>query len=199
MARRNQHSREELQGLAIQAVRDLVTEHGLEKLSVRKVADRIGYTAGMLYHVFANLDDLILQANADTLSQLLDAMTDSPAPSPRDQLQHMARVYVSMARNRTALWKMVFLHQMQNAATVPDWYREKTAALFARVEAEMARLAAHQTGEQVHLAARTLWGSVHGIAVLAADDKLVVAGDVDEQAMIDSLLCHYLNSWEGNS
>ncbi|MGB2246062.1 MAG: TetR/AcrR family transcriptional regulator [Alcanivorax sediminis] len=197
MARRNQHSREELRGLAIQAVRDLVVEHGLEKLSVRKVADRIGYTAGMLYHVFSNLDDLILNANADTLAQLLDAMTEPADRSARDQLHHMAAVYVAMAREQTALWKMVFMHQMQNAAEVPGWYLEKTAALFARVEHSMAQLAGGQSHEQIHLAARTLWGSVHGIAVLAADDKLVVAGDVNEQAMIESLLQHYLNSWAG--
>lgn len=195
MARRNQHSREELQGLAIQAVRDLVTEQGLEKLSVRKVADRIGYTAGMLYHVFANLDDLILQANADTLTQLLTAMSDGASRSPREQLRHMAQVYVSMAREQTALWKMVFLHQMQNAAQVPGWYLEKAAGLFGQVEASMAKLAERQSPEQIHLAARTLWGSVHGIALLAADDKLVVVGDVDEQAMLESLLQHYLNSW----
>ena len=197
MARRNQHSREELQGLAIQAVRDLVSENGLEKLSVRKVADRIGYTAGMLYHVFSNLDDLILQANADTLSQLLEAMTDTADRSAREQLHHMAAVYVAMAREQTPLWKMVFMHQMQNAAAVPAWYLERTAALFAQVESTMAQLAGKQTPEQIHLAARTLWGSVHGIAVLAADDKLVVAGDVNEQAMIESLLQHYLNSWAG--
>lgn len=197
MARRNQHSREELQGLAIQAVRDLVAEQGLEKLSVRKVADRIGYTAGMLYHVFSNLDDLILQANADTLAQLLADMNETPAPSPRQQLHHMAQVYVTMAREQTALWKMVFMHQMQNGAQVPSWYLEKTAELFARVESRMAELAKHQAPEQIHLAARTLWGSVHGIAMLAADDKLVVAGDVDEQAMMESLLQHYLNSWSG--
>ena len=61
----------------------------------------------------------------------------------------------------------------------------------------MDQLAQQQDTAQIHLAARTLWGSVHGIALLAADDKLVVAGDVDAQAMIESLLQHYLNSWAG--
>ena len=48
MARRNQHSREELQALAIDAVRELVAEHGLAKLSVRKVAEKIRYTPGKI-------------------------------------------------------------------------------------------------------------------------------------------------------
>ena len=82
MARRNQHSREELQALAIDAVRELVAEHGLAKLSVRKVAEKIRYTPGMLYHVFANLDDLILHANAATLDTLLADMKASADLAP---------------------------------------------------------------------------------------------------------------------
>ena len=93
MARRNQHSREELQALAIDAVRELVAEHGLAKLSVRKVAEKIRYTPGMLYHVFANLDALILHANAATLDTLLADMEASAALAPSRALHQMASAY----------------------------------------------------------------------------------------------------------
>ncbi|MGB2337641.1 MAG: TetR-like C-terminal domain-containing protein, partial [Alcanivorax sp.] len=111
----------------------------------------------------------------------------------------MASAYLSLARTQTALWQMVFMHRMQNAAPVPAWYQQRTAQLFERVEQQMARLADGQSAAAIHLAARTLWSSVHGIAVLAAENKLEVAGDVDEQAMLDSLLEHYLNSWARES
>lgn len=195
MARRNQHSREELQALAVHAVRELVSEQGLAKLSVRKVAEQIRYTPGMLYHVFANLDDLILHANAATLDALLAEIETVNTGSPQQALHHMASAYLALAREQTALWQMVFMHRMQKSAPVPDWYQQRTARLFARVERQMARLAKGQSDSAIHLAARTLWSSVHGIAVLAAENKLDVAGDVDEQAMLDSLLEHYLNSW----
>ncbi len=119
MARRNQHSREELQALAIDAVRELVAEHGLAKLSVRKVAEKIRYTPGMLYHVFANLDDLILHANAATLDTLLADMKASADLAPSRALHQMASAYLSLARTQTALWQMVFMHRMQHAAPVP--------------------------------------------------------------------------------
>lgn len=197
MARRNQHSREELQALAVHAVRELVAEQGLAKLSVRKVAERIRYTPGMLYHVFANLDDLILHANAATLDALLAEIETVNTGSPQQALHHMASAYLALAREQTALWQMVFMHRMQKAAPVPDWYQQRTASLFAQVEQQMARLADGQSAQAIHLAARTLWSSVHGIAVLAAENKLDVAGDVDEQAMLDSLLENYLNTWAG--
>ncbi|MED5387822.1 MAG: TetR/AcrR family transcriptional regulator [Pseudomonadota bacterium] len=197
MARRNQHSREELQALAVDAVRELVAEQGLAKLSVRKVAERIRYTPGMLYHVFTNLDDLILHANATTLDALLAEVEIVNTGTPQQALHHMASAYLALAREETALWQMVFMHRMQKAAPVPDWYQQRTARLFAGVERQMGRLADNRSDSDIHLAARTLWSSVHGIAVLAVENKLAVAGDVDEQAMLDSLLENYLNSWAG--
>lgn len=197
MARRNQHSREELQALAIEAVRELVAEQGLAKLSVRKVAEKIRYTPGMLYHVFTNLDDLILHANAATLDILLADMMAPADLAPFQALHQMASAYLNLARTQTALWQMVFMHRMQHEAPVPSWYQQRTGLLFERVEQQMARMAGRQPTEAVHLAARTLWSSVHGIAVLAAENKLEVTGDVDEQAMLDSLLENYLKSWAG--
>lgn len=110
MARRNQHSREELQALAVHAVRELVAEQGLAKLSVRKVAERIRYTPGMLYHIFANLDDLILHANAATLDALLAQMETGKTASPQQALHHMASAYLDLARDQTALWQLSLIH-----------------------------------------------------------------------------------------
>ena len=63
MGRRNQHTREELRSIALQAAEELVVAHGLAGLSARKVVARIGYTVGSLYMVFRSLDDLIVQTN----------------------------------------------------------------------------------------------------------------------------------------
>ena len=52
MARRSDHSREELREMAITAAEQIVVEQGYEGLSARKVAAAIGYTVGTLYLVF---------------------------------------------------------------------------------------------------------------------------------------------------
>ncbi|MBZ2188995.1 TetR/AcrR family transcriptional regulator [Alcanivorax sp. JB21] len=195
MARRNEHSKAQLRTLAIAAVRAIVAEHGPEKLSVRKVAERIGYTPGMLYHVFACLDELILHANAETLDGLLQRMQAASALPPAEALQAMAGQYLAMAREEPHLWQLVFMHRMPQAVAVPAWYQQRTGQLFRLVEEQMARLSAQRDAAAVHLAARTLWSSVHGISVLAVENKLTIAGDVDETAMLQSLIHHYLTSW----
>ena len=70
MARRSDHSREEIKELALNATEEIVAEAGFQALSARKVASAIGYTVGTIYLVFKNLDDLIMQVNARTLETL---------------------------------------------------------------------------------------------------------------------------------
>ena len=81
MARRSDHSREELREMTLTAAENIVVEQGYEGLSARKVATAIGYTVGTLYLVFENLDDLILHINARTLDRLHARMTKSQANS----------------------------------------------------------------------------------------------------------------------
>ena len=70
MGRRSDHSRDELYVMALDAAESIVREDGFPALTARKVAARIGYTAGTLYNIFRNQDDLIIHLNARTLGRL---------------------------------------------------------------------------------------------------------------------------------
>ena len=62
--------------MALDAARAIVSETGLEGLTTRKVAKRIGYTVGTLYQLFNDADDLIEQMNTRTLAGLLRRLQD---------------------------------------------------------------------------------------------------------------------------
>ena len=74
MGRRNEHSREQLQEMAVTAADEIIASEGLRGLTARKVAGRLGYSAGSLYMVFDGLDDLILHVNARTLERLAHSL-----------------------------------------------------------------------------------------------------------------------------
>lgn len=82
MARRSDHSREEIRAMALAAAQQIVTEQGFAALNARKIASAIGYTVGTLYLVFKNLDDLFLQLNARTLDDLHAALATRQALMP---------------------------------------------------------------------------------------------------------------------
>ena len=196
MPRRSEHSLEEIRALALDAVEALVAEQGPGAVSARKVAARIGYTVGMLYHVFDNVDDLILHANARLVDQLAEANTRAAdQPRPEKAIARMAKNYLALAQAEPARWQLVFAHTMRDGKPVPDWYRQRTDQLFALVEQQLGRLAPRRRKPAVSLAARTLWSSVHGICLLAVSDKLDIGGSIAAEKALDSLLTHYLGSW----
>ena len=77
MARRSEHSKEQIRDMALEAAETIVATDGLAGLSARKIAKQIGYTVGTLYLVFRNLDDLVLHVNARTLDAMFVKMQES--------------------------------------------------------------------------------------------------------------------------
>ena len=54
MARRSDHTREEIREMALVATEQIVSVAGFSALSARKIAKKIGYTVGSLYLLFDN-------------------------------------------------------------------------------------------------------------------------------------------------
>ena len=194
MGRRNEHTREELREIALQAAEQLVAEHGLAGLSTRKVVSRIGYTVGSLYMVFRNLDDLIAQMNERTLevlqARLLAAIADRPPPATA--IRALAQTYITFALAETPRWLAIYQHRMPEGQPLPESFTAKVAGMFELVQQQLALLCPRRSPEDIALAARALWSGVHGICILGFDQKLEMAGGRPIQDVTGSLLDHYL-------
>ena len=82
MGRRSIHTPDELRELIIEATTSIVEQDGLEGLSAREIAKRVGYSPGTLYNVFENLDDLLLIIEARLLDELAGRLADTDASGP---------------------------------------------------------------------------------------------------------------------
>ncbi|MGB0468177.1 MAG: TetR/AcrR family transcriptional regulator [Pontibacterium sp.] len=196
MARRSDHSREELQLMALDAAEKLLDEQGGAALSTRKVASAIGYSAGALYLVFKNLDDLCWQVNARTLQGLQTALDQGAEQlSARDRLKTYARVYLDYAQQWPHRWSLLFEHNAVDNTDAPEWLQQSIENLFNRIEQALKLLYPQETEAEITLAARTLWSGVHGITLLKLRDKLFLGGQMVPQLMSDSLVDRYLDGW----
>jgi AcrR family transcriptional regulator len=201
MARRSDHSRDELREMALSAAEQIVVEQGYDGLSARKVAAAIGYTVGTLYLVFENLDDLILQVNARTLDRLHTQMSESQGNSgdARDYLLHLGQAYIRFADDDPHRWEMVFKHRLSENRVLPAWYQDKITRMFALVEKGLEPLAKQRPQQEITQAAAALWGGVHGICILALTNKLGIAGVDSVQELTQSLISNYLEGFTGDS
>jgi AcrR family transcriptional regulator len=194
MARRSDHSKEEIREMALTAAEKIADRDGFAGLSARKVAKEIGYTVGTLYLVFANLDDLILNVNARTLDKLYIYLQEASEKcrQPNTCVIAIARAYVEFATEKPHRWNMIFDHSLPEGEEIPAWYMRKVAAIFELVEEHLQPMLQGQSHRKLAQTARTLWCGVHGICALAVKDKLDVTDVESVQHLTDTLVKHFL-------
>lgn len=199
MARRSDHTRDELREMALQAAESIVEEHGIEGLTARKIAARIGYTVGSLYLIFRNLDELVLNVNARTLDELYETLEAAAARcrQPRRCLLTLAHTYIDFVSNNTSRWKLLFLHPMPAQEPLPQWYTERFEHIFDLVATHLEPLAGRRSRKKIGLAAQALWGGVHGICALSIHQFGDGLARQPVRATTDSLIEHYLAGFSG--
>jgi AcrR family transcriptional regulator len=182
VARRNDHSRDELRRMSLQAAEAILDEDGVGALSVRRIAQSIGYSHGTLYLVFRNLDGLLLELNGRTLDGLADALEEALQGHPpgRERLHALARAYLAFARRNTARWRLVFEHHLPEGEPTPAWVSSKVARGHALLDLALAGCGV-PAGQRPSLGL-ALWCAIHGVTVLALDDKLVDPAGMPQDA-----------------
>jgi AcrR family transcriptional regulator len=197
MGRRSSHTADELRELIILETTKIVEQEGLEGLSAREIARRVGYSPGTLYNVFENLDDLLLTIEARLLETLAERLANTdPTGSPKERLRRLIGAYYSFTQERPKLWNLLTEHRMPAGREVPDWYQEKLENLLQPIEEALAPyLTSAEPGAQKR-AARTLWASVHGMTSLSTANKLSHVTGRAGRSMVDEFISTYLAGLE---
>jgi AcrR family transcriptional regulator len=198
MGRRNDHTPEELQRMMLEAASFIVEAQGLAALSARKVGRRVGYTAGTLYRIFRNLDDLVIQLNSQTLTELnavLERAASDAQCSPQRCISALAHSYIAFANRHTRRWSALFEHGIEADIRMPTTFLEQIAAPYTRVETSLHRLAPQRSPQEVVLAARALWSGIHGICMLALNDRLALERVETMPAIADCLIDSFIEGF----
>lgn len=190
MARRSDHSRDELTEMLLASARRFAEKEGLNGIGARRVARDVGYTPGTIYNIFGSLDGLIVRLRADTLDELYERSAGIPLDAePAENLRRLVSAYTDYVLQHPRLWSVIFEHRPPGPA-MPDWYREKVFRLMALVERAIAPL--FEAGEErarMH-EARVLWSSLHGIVWLEATSKIGSGESVE--SLSNSLIDNYI-------
>jgi AcrR family transcriptional regulator len=169
--------REQLKEALTDAAVRMIAEQGLSGLKARALADAAGCAVGAIYNVVADLDELILHANARTLAALEKALT-AAATSGRgpdwaiDQLVKLALAYLEFAASHRRQWQALFDHRIARGESPPDWYQRDLERLFGYIEQPVAELLPDASPARRALLARSLFSAAHGLVALGLEEKL---------------------------
>ena len=196
MARRNDHTKEEIREMVIRAGLELIKSSGFSGFSTRQIAKEIGYTVGTLYNVFESYDDIVLHINAATLDEMRKFIEESLNPKLKNTkaVKQLAKLYIDFAHKNHNSWSALFEYNIPAELDLPEWYNQRIENLFSIVEGLLSEFISKKSEALKH--AKVIWASIHGICVLSLTQKLNVAGTASVEILTDSLIENYLRGLE---
>ncbi|MEM6832909.1 MAG: TetR/AcrR family transcriptional regulator [Pseudomonadota bacterium] len=170
MARRSDHSREEIAALAIASAKKLISENGIEEASIRKVAGDIGYSPGTLYNVFEDFYEIIIAVAEGVLDEMIAAAsTDLEGKQGREGLYELADFYVRFTQLNYHRWRLVTEYQLPKGKSLPKTYVEKMNAVLGFIERAIKHYFPESQAMERRKTAVTLWASLHGVCSVSSN------------------------------
>ena len=97
-ATRRKQQQDELRAKILDAARELFVAHGVEAVSMRKVADKIGYTATTLYNHFEDKDALLHALCDADFGALHESFCQiGRIADPIERLRKLGQAYIEFA------------------------------------------------------------------------------------------------------
>lgn len=158
----------------VEAALGLVAEGGIEGLSMRQVATRVGLTAAALYRYFANKEALVKAVVATAFRRFEATLQAAAARHPRGSLERLhalGEAYVRFALEHEPYFRVLFVIQHEAPQALEDLPHGGGYALL-RETIEEAMAYGHLRQANPDLMALYLWSVVQGIVSIALACRL---------------------------
>ncbi len=174
-----------LRAALLEAALQLIDEQGLDALTLRRLARRVGVTHAAPYRHFRNKAELVAAVATQGFEQLAERLakhqklaraTDRARPK---WLAGLGAAYVSYARQHPAQFRIMF--PTNTAAQHGERLSEGRELLWEQMKAAAQTVCDTGTVRRDRLTkfARLLWCQIHGVAMLCNDSRLPPASGVE--------------------
>jgi len=159
----------DLQKKIATAVQELYLEKGIEGVSMRKVAERVGVSAPALYRYYKNKSELLNEIVVEGLKILEDYLRPAlEADTPYERLQQMIDNYLNFALEQPRYFDFAFTVPTRNIDRFPEEIAKNQWDVF-RVAVEQIDACMDQgifQRDDPMATAITVWAEVHGLVTL---------------------------------
>lgn len=195
IAERREREKEALRTRILEAARDIVSEQGLDALSMRAIAERIEYSPATIYLYFRDKDELmreVVRTGFERMGAYMQAEMRAAAGNAVEQFAAQGVAYARFALENTAYFRIMFeLPAVPQLDCPAECVAERVAMTEAMPEALSfdavvgtlqeaidAGLVAMPDARQGALIG---WGLVHGLTSLYLSGHLRDAVQTNEQ------------------
>lgn len=171
------------------AAREMFVAEGYANVSMRKIANKIGYSATTIYLYFKDKTDLLHQICEQTFARLAQNIKaiQQLSDNPMEKLRSGLREYIHFGLKHPSQYEIVFITPLpQDIKTEFEETNGKIAFDTMRVVVAECVSANLLKSNDVELISQTLWAGIHGVTSL-----LIQHGGfpfVERETLIDSVI-----------
>jgi AcrR family transcriptional regulator len=177
-----------LEAAILEAASDLLARGGVQGLSMRQVADRVGVSATAIYHYFKGKDDLVDRVVRQGFERFGEYLERAIAAHPRGSLARVRALgdaYMRFALENQAYFRVIFSMQSQGERTVED-HPEGGGYQLLRECVVDAIASGEMCAADPDLLSLYLWSVVHGLVTLNLScTEPLCAGETMPQSPVD--------------
>jgi AcrR family transcriptional regulator len=156
----------ELREACVMAAQEVIAEKGVENLSLRDVARRLGVSHQAPYKHYPSRDHLLAEVMRRCFQRFAEHLDQrGHFDEPKEDLAALGRQYLSYARDHPLEYRLMFDTAWPESAEHPDLIRDAIHA-YDILRKVLRRLHGESTpaNDKVDLDALYIWSTVHGLA-----------------------------------
>lgn len=175
----------------IDAARELFVNKGVEAVTMREIARRIGYSATSIYTYFADKEALLRAiCDADLLTLATALKEVLVIANPVERLLAVGHTYAIFALSHPNQYRMMFMTPRPPHARELSSIKHNTVEQDAYYQLKIVVEEVYQTGQfkpeiqDPELVAQTIWAATHGVCslhIILANDKWVNWRDIESR------------------
>ena len=185
----------DLHDCLLKAATEIIAESGVDALSMRKLADRVGVSRTAPYHHFrdkqALLSALALNGFRTYIAEVEQISLDKQL-SPDQKLEQFVRYYLRFAMQNPEIYNLMFGHSLWKSGQPSEELRAEAHESFRRFVSFVAQWqqdGAIPPGCEPLRFSQVAWSALHGLCRLVIDGIYVEPSSID--AICDTLLAMF--------
>ncbi|OOG74818.1 TetR/AcrR family transcriptional regulator [Algoriphagus sp. A40] len=193
IADRKERDKEELRERILVAAKSLFLQKGVEKTSIRNIADQIEYSPGIIYHYFRDKNEIFHALHQGGFIQLMEKMQVlGVVRNPMERLKAMGSIYITFALENPDMYDLMFIKEAPidhvSSSEHDNWKEGGGTFNYLRTTIDDCIKAGHFLGHDAEALSYMIWSTVHGMVSLNIRKRCeVVLPHRQETIVVDGL------------
>jgi len=189
--------KEAVRASILEAAKAIVLNEGWQAVSIRKIADAIGYSLPVVYNHFESKDAILEEFVKQGFEMLSNVMLTTKVGEiePKQQLIAMANAYFNFAFNQREYYQMMFGLGMPSCERVNQINEiGKFGSILVNTIQNLSN--AEAVTEHTILKFHTLWSILHGLSSINMVNMTATPDEMQQRVLLDAVqgFIHNINN-----